>query len=432
MNSNNCGGERGGSGPRHCQTQRPYEQYEPRPQSHSHLALCPQLVCPILCSKSWLNRHRSSSLQRQELLKIIQANMDKHSLRFQTNRYVQVEKPALAISNVCLEFITGFLTCNVYFSRKRCTNEMAHGHVNTGISTNVINNETGRSNDLMEEEHSYQKPLKLREWANIMSSNNYLVNLSSLQSGELYGPDRSKTYVPYCEYDTAALLNAVVNMNMNMSKQVTQLAGRPSSGTGPITGAASTDPAHHHTTLGHGQCKCSRHHHHRLKANECVQLPVTYRFVGSKRHALNKKNNIFSSEFTRRPKTLDKTCTKSKYFESKYEQFPQRRSSGRKISRVILSHSPSPHHLKHRNRKEDQARAMAQVVRWLEKEVSTNISIRAKLEKRHNTKSKTHIPEKKTSGHSKANSPCAKHVQKHEHHHVHKHIHHHYHHFREE
>lgn len=259
--------------------------------------------------------------------------------------------------------------------------------------------------------------IKLRDLASMMSSNNYLVNLSSLQTSELYKTNRSKSaYIPYCEYDTAALLNAVVNMNKHV------LLGRHR---GNVSAAVAGSDLNH-STVSHYHCKCKRQQ--RFKNNDFMQIPLSYRFVATKRHALNKRNCIFNNEFMRRPKVFDKNYTKSKYSDSKFEQFPQRRSS-KKISRVFLGHSPSPHHLKHRNRKEDQARAMAQVVRWLEKEVSTNISFKARLEKRGG-KSRTFSPEKRTPMHSKVNSSSSvRYVQKHEHHHVHKHIHHHYHHF---
>ncbi|XP_018906967.1 uncharacterized protein nkd isoform X2 [Bemisia tabaci] len=80
----------------------------------------------------------------------------------------------------------------------------------------------------------------------------------------------------------------------------------------------------------------------------------------------------------------------------------------------------SPHHLKHRHREQDQARAMAQVVKWLEQEVfkpSPNHRSKSKHTEKHTTKT--------TENRSKS---CN---DKHEHHHIHEHVHHHYHHYNE-
>ncbi|XP_063241631.1 protein naked cuticle homolog 2-like [Bacillus rossius redtenbacheri] len=84
-------------------------------------------------------------------------------------------------------------------------------------------------------------------------------------------------------------------------------------------------------------------------------------------------------------------------------------------------HSSSPHHLKHRNREQDQARAMAQVVRWLEREFSSTLD--AAAGKQGHSEAPGPTPPAKDPP-----SPAAERL---EHHHVHEHIHHHYHHYQE-
>lgn len=93
----------------------------------------------------------------------------------------------------------------------------------------------------------------------------------------------------------------------------------------------------------------------------------------------------------------------------------------KKSPHVVTGHTTSPHHLRHRNRQEDQARAMAQVVRWLEQEFSSNLKTREK-------KKQSNRFEQKGNSQSLPNSGS---VERHEHHHVHEHIHHHYHHYQE-
>lgn len=93
---------------------------------------------------------------------------------------------------------------------------------------------------------------------------------------------------------------------------------------------------------------------------------------------------------------------------------------------VVLGHTSSPHHLRHRNRQEDQARAMAQVVRWLEQEFSPPNEKKGKP-KANSWSNNT--GEKRSSSTNTTTTGSG--VERHEHHHVHEHIHHHYHHYQE-
>lgn len=101
------------------------------------------------------------------------------------------------------------------------------------------------------------------------------------------------------------------------------------------------------------------------------------------------------------------------------------KKGNKKVPQIVLGHTSSPHHLRHRNRQEDQARAMAQVVRWLEQEFSSNLHTGDKKSRKNNSQSTGY--EKHTSTSTSPNSS----IERHEHHHVHEHIHHHYHHYQE-
>lgn len=62
------------------------------PRHHTHMNSGTQVthvpITSVLCTKARKSKKRSSSLQRKELLEIIQANMDKNSHGFQTFRLV--------------------------------------------------------------------------------------------------------------------------------------------------------------------------------------------------------------------------------------------------------------------------------------------------------------------------------------------------------
>lgn len=257
-----------------------------------------------------------------------------------------------------------------------------------------------------EEKYSSQhkSTLKLNDIASMMSSPNYLVNLATLNPANLYKVNRTaKLKLPCSQYDK--LLNAVVSMS---NKHINTNAFQRSS-------------------LSHQNCKCGRHY--RVHANEISQTPSQNNLTGTKRNSLSKRNSYCTNDFLKRPKSVERLHSRSKCCENKFDQAPSLKKHSKKFSRIILSHSNSPHHLKHKNRQEDQARAMAQVVRWLEKEVSTNVTIKSRLEKKLNKSKSCYTSEKKNPLNFKVMNPNLKYVQRHKHHHVHEYIHHHYHHF---
>lgn len=109
--------------------------------------------------------------------------------------------------------------------------------------------------------------------------------------------------------------------------------------------------------------------------------------------------------------------------------------------KFVTGHTSSPHYEKHRTREHDQARAMAQVVKWLEQEFSLNktssdLGVTTTTTTTTNKVRNDHVKivsgtpsadkpgENNPAGNSSSGSAI-------EHHHVHEHIHHHYHHYQD-
>ncbi|KAF5291902.1 hypothetical protein FQR65_LT11386 [Abscondita terminalis] len=195
---------------------------------------------------------------------------------------------------------------------------------------------------------------------------------------------------------------------------------------------ANVDPTHFYVDLMALQnntqiSKDGCHYDKLLNAVMCVSNKKISECC--KRHTHIKNCDISSSLFhyqlvedsTKQVKPAKKHIKKQNDFESPNAG----KRNTRKLPRVVLGHTSSPHHLRHRNRQEDQARAMAQVVLWLEQEFSNN--------------SYTNTGEERTkSANCESNNkehPCGMpknqnyYTEYHEHHHVHEHIHHHYHHY---
>ncbi|KAJ3640135.1 hypothetical protein Zmor_003451 [Zophobas morio] len=267
--------------------------------------ICTENSCPKRTPKK-----RSGSLQRQELLEIIQANMDKNNLGFQTPRK----------------------------------------------HSNHVSTQTRQEPHKHHAKNPKMAASPLQYLANIVDPTHFYVDLASLQN---------TTQLPqtHCEYDK--LIDAVMcvsNKKMSLNKP-----------------------------------KCRKH---RAK-NDLPDIPFRYQFL-------------------QYPLTNDENKLKAK-------RTPKKSASEVKSKNphVVTGHTSSPHHLRHRNRQEDQARAMAQVVRWLEQEFSSNLNMKDKAKSNHFAHST--YKEKSNSSASAPNEG----VERHEHHHVHEHIHHHYHHYQE-
>ncbi|KAK4871519.1 hypothetical protein RN001_015643 [Aquatica leii] len=206
----------------------------------------------------------------------------------------------------------------------------------------------------------------------------------------------------------------------------------------PLRCLANVDPTHfyvdlmalqNNTQISNGDCQydklmdavmcvsnkklsecCKRHNH--FKSCDVPNTPFNCQLLENNVNSTKPANKPMKKQ-TKKQNDFDLPNTGKKYI--------------RKFPRVVLGHTSSPHHLRHRNRQEDQARAMAQVVRWLEQEFSNNLYTNVGEERTKTTNCESNNKE----------HPCGMsknqnyYTEYHEHHHVHEHIHHHYHHYQE-
>nr|CAD7576217.1 unnamed protein product [Timema californicum] len=289
-------------------------------------------------SQPVLLRHRnkkpqSSSLQREELLQIIQANMEKNNLSFQT-------------------------------SRKPCVDRVEPRQTRSRHKLHYLS--TGDCPD-----------------------SRYL---------DLAGVD---THSPDCRYDK--FLGAVVCTSNK------------------------------HASIGYHHQPCRSRGHHRSRSHD-LSGAFRYHLLDSNHH------HSYVDPLAHQPTRLYVHHARSKSHEA---EFGYEHRHDRKFPSIVVGHSSSPHHLKHRNREQDQARAMAQVVRWLEQEFSSTLNTTAKLNAKNISGSAKSPPTSPTKAPSQPQSPGApkseetptsptlSSAERHEHHHVHEHVHHHYHHYQE-
>lgn len=179
---------------------------------------------------------------------------------------------------------------------------------------------------------------------------------------------------------------------------------------------------------------CHHRRHYRSRSHDLSQVPFRYNLIEPPTNI--KYNNLRNGPIDASPRLVKKANARLKAFETEFEQTPAAfKKNIKKFPQVVLGHTSSPHHLKHRNRQEDQARAMAQVVRWLEQEFSSNVNMNGKTDSAKTTKSNATKSSPQQSSRASPNrdatSPSVSAVERHEHHHVHEHIHHHYHHYQE-
>ena len=161
--------------------------------------------------------------------------------------------------------------------------------------------------------------------------------------------------------------------------------------------------------------------------------------VSNKRMAIKKsqgcrKHNRFKpSEYVSTPKPYIKQTQNvnnvkhksSKKFQKNVDMDQRNILRKKVVAPQVTSLNLSPHYLRHKNRQENQARAMEQVVRWLEQEFSTNFCTENHAKQNHDK------PGNFKKQNTKMPSTANVNVERHEHHHMHEHIHHHYHHYQE-
>lgn len=207
-----------------------------------------------------------------------------------------------------------------------------------------------------------------------------------------------------------------------------------------------------HTNMGYHQ-PCRTRGHHRSRSHDLSHAanPFQYHLLdppNEPHHRLYIEGGTpHSYQHSRLGHHVRSKSHEAEYSNLEQHRIPAYRQQERKFPPIVVGHSSSPHHLKHRNREQDQARAMEQVVRWLEQEFSSSLNTTEKLNAKNAAANETKTPHispprnvkqpcSQTPGSPKRdetpNSPSASSsVERHEHHHVHEHIHHHYHHYQE-
>ncbi|PNF40617.1 hypothetical protein B7P43_G05921 [Cryptotermes secundus] len=367
---------------------RRYQQHTPARYRHQHGVYCPgETNTPQLLRQR--SKKRSSSLQREELLQIIQANMEKNNLSFQT-------------------------------SRKQCGNRGGPGDRHSHYRN--------RHKLLQQRENGVAAQTQLHCLANVEDypsfsqdpRSNYYLDLAGFEPFRTFGKPQRCHYDQDCHYDK--FLGAVV--------------------------CASSK----HASMGYHQ-PCRTRGHNRSRSHDLSHAANSFQY-----HLLDTSNEPPPRSYMEggTPHGYHHARlghhARSKSHEAEYEsleqhRMPPYRQQELKFPPIVLGHSSSPHHLKHRNREQDQARAMKQVVRWLEQEFSSSLNTTEKLNAKNAATNETKTPPKTPSRNVKQphsqmpespkrdetpNSPSASSsVERHEHHHVHEHIHHHYHHYQD-
>ncbi|KDR00757.1 Naked cuticle-like protein [Zootermopsis nevadensis] len=373
-----------GSGRPHT---RRYQQHTPARYRHQHGVYCPgeTNTAQLLRQR---NKKRSSSLQREELLQIIQANMEKNNLSFQT-------------------------------SRKQCGDRGGpgdrHSHYRHRQKTQQHEDGVAARVQL----HCVANVGDYSSFTQDPRSNCYL-DLAGFEPTRTFGKSQHCHYDQDCHYDK--LLGDVV--------------------------CASSK----HASMGYHQ-PCRTRGHHRSRSHDLSHTANSFQY-----HLLNPSNEPNHRSYMgsgtphayHHARLINHARSKShetEYANLEQHRMPAYRQQERKFPPIVLGHSSSPHHLRHRNREQDQARAMKQVVRWLEQEFSSSLNTTETLNAKNAATNETKTPPETPSRNAKqpyshtTGSPkrdetpmspsAASSVERHEHHHVHEHIHHHYHHYQE-
>ncbi|XP_069683252.1 protein naked cuticle homolog [Periplaneta americana] len=373
---------------------RRYQQHSAARYRHQHGVYCSgETNTPQLLRQR--SKKRSSSLQREELLQIIQANMEKNNLSFQTSRKQCSDRGGLGDHR------------HSHYRHRHKLPPQQQPHedgVAAQVQLHCLAN-VGEYPSFTQDPH-----------------NNCYLDLAGFEPSRTFSKTQRCHYDQECRYDK--FLGAVV--------------------------CASSK----HASTGYHQPYRARGHH-RSRSHDLSHAANSFQY-----HLLDPSNEPLHRGYTEGTASQGYHHgrlghhTRSKSHEAEYgnleqNRMPAYRQQERKFPPIVLGHSSSPHHLKHRNREQDQARAMKQVMRWLDQEFSSGLNTTEKLNAKNaatTTQTETKTPPLTPSRNAKQihnqtpgspkkdetpNSPSASSVERHEHHHVHEHIHHHYHHYQE-
>ena len=157
-----------------------------------------------------------------------------------------------------------------------------------------------------------------------------------------------------------------------------------------------------HASMGYHQ-PCRTRGHHRSRSHDLSHAANSFQY-----HLLDPSNDSHHHPFVengiphgyqhaRLGHHARSKSHEAEYGNSEQHRMPTYRQQDRKFPPIVLGHSSSPHHLKHRNREQDQARAMKQVVKWLEQEFSSSLNTTEKLNAKNATTTTTTANGSKTS-----------------------------------
>ncbi|CAL8101699.1 unnamed protein product [Orchesella dallaii] len=223
-------------------------------------------------------------------------------------------------------------------------------------------------------------------------------------------------------------------LNENLCKQKQHLLMEntcPASGPRPLhhhhLGGSKIYDAHIHRSSHHHshQHQCRKHGHHRSRSHDLSQNLF-------KHHLLSERDQLIAQGVPLPSGGVNQTCCNMNsnnvfldpHLNQQHQPDPleilegcfvnQQHFSPRNKNTNLANAASTPHQLKHRNREQEHARAMAQVISWLERENIGDDKKFASPNRRN--------PNPSTN--SLVGSPPV--VKKHEHHHVHHHYHHHH------
>lgn len=227
-------------------------------------------------------------------------------------------------------------------------------------------------------------------------------------------------------------------LNENLCKQKLMENSFPSaSPTSRLLGGGKVYDAHIHRSSHHHahQHQCKKHGHHRSRSHDLSQNLFRHHLFPERDQLLTQgapvpsaggANQTCCSNLNSNIMFLEPHHNLQQQAHNQHDPLEilegcfvnQHCSPRNKNTNLANAAATTQHQLKHRNREQEHARAMAQVISWLERE---NIG---GCDKKFSSSPNRKNPNPSTN--SLLGSPPA--VKKHEHHHVHEHIHHHYHH----
>jgi len=384
----------------------------PNSGGHSNYCKCSRNFCPEVfrdCGvasplrnrKKW--RERPCSLKRPDLLDLLQANMEKNNVSPCCRHISQVDSHANSNS---------------------CSHHHSHNNQNPLITTS----DPSVPLPLFANENFWKQ--KLADITQQMSNNNSSSN---------------NNYLPHrCHHSKGH--NVVTNNHSHSHHHNSHQCKKTGGGGG------------HHRSRSHdlSQNVFRCHYVHHSSSDPSPPTPVccsSSNPPGPHHHhhqQMNINPNLMNPESCT---DLHGGCVLASHHHNHHQLSPRSKNTNvlqnANNSGGIGTTNASPHQIKHRNREQEHARAMAQVISWLEREniggkEGNNMKLRFASPKRRESPSsgsnneekilhQVHQHQEEHKEEQKAVTPpestgSPSTVKKHEHHHVHEHIHHHYHH----